>query len=971
MQIMKKQLSSLALGLLVFQSIQAAPWMEDAITNAAVGGNLGSATPWASSSPQVKVASGNLTNSELLALSPAGNLANILGTGGGSSYRNFNSTVVSSGAIYYSFLVQCASLPGSGDKYLTGFLPSGTDGPAGSSDPLAVYAKLSGAGYQMGIRKTAGSTTYASTVLALNHTNFVVAKYTFGSGTGDDVVSLFINPTPGASEPAAPDAALTNGTDAASLQRIYLKSSSGYGIWNFDTLRVGPAWADVTPSSTTTPSSTQPRITQVLMAPGGLVLRGTNGTPSAAYQVLGSASLAAPRAQWSLVATNSFDLLGKFDITNPVSPSDEQSFYCLLVGGQVPPVGVAPAITNQPADQTIAAGETATFTVGAGGTDPLSYQWYFNTNTLLGGAASGSLEIVNAQTIDEGGYSVVVSNAYGLATSAVARLTILGAAPVILTPPTDQTLMVGQDATFTVGASGTAPLAYQWYYNTNTLLAGRTNSSLAIINAQTEDAGAYLVIVTNSLGSATSAVATLTVSSTVLLSAYNLAGFGHATTGGGVLADTDAGYVKVYNAVDLAVALSDKDGLIKVIEIMNDLNLGYNEIPADAKTNSEPFRQHATPLLHPVLLTSGVSLIDIQKKYGLTIFSANGATIRHATFNIKSAGNIIVRNLKFDEMWEWDESTKGDYDRNDWDFIDLGNSGTVSNIWIDHCTFTKAYDGITDIKKGSYNITFSWCKYTGDDGATNPNSWVRQQIAVLEADKSSYAMYNFLRSNGFSVEDIVTIIQGHCKTHLIGATTDAINAQHTVTFHHDWFINPWDRLPRLRAGNVHNYNLYVDDTLGLAARRLREAREAAMSTTSSNTLNYTYSFKPFLNGTISTEGGAILVEKSVYIDCLTPLRNNQTDTNNPAYTGKIMALDTIYQMDSTIVRGNSTDTNNPLGPFQADIIPFSWNLPGNQLPYSYSMDDPSQLQAIVTDPNFGAGAGVLTWAKTNWLKTAY
>jgi pectate lyase len=322
-------------------------------------------------------------------------------------------------------------------------------------------------------------------------------------------------------------------------------------------------------------------------------------------------------------------------------------------------------------------------------------------------------------------------------------------------------------------------------------------------------------------------------------------------------------------------------------------------------------------------------------------------------------------------MWEWDESTKGQYDRNDWDFMDLGNSGTVTNIWIDHCTFAKAYDGIVDIKDGSYNITFSWCKYTGDDGATNTNSWVRQQIYALESNKTSYAMYNFLRNNGFSVEDIVTVIQGHDKTHLIGATTDPINAQHTVTFHHDWFINPWDRLPRLRAGNVHDYNIYVDDTAGLAARRLRDARQAAMSTTSSNTLDNTYSFEPFLNGTISTEGGATLVEKSVYIDCLTPLRNNQTDPSNPAYTGKIMALDTIYQMDSTVVRGNSTDPSNPLGPFQATIIPFSWNLPGNQLPYSYTMDDPSQLQSIVTDPNFGAGAGVLTWAKTNWLKTAY
>ena len=104
-------------------------------------------------------------------------------------------------------------------------------------------------------------------------------------------------------------------------------------------------------------------------------------------------------------------------------------------------------------------------------------------------------------------------------------------------------------------------------------------------------------------------------------------------------------------------------------------------------------------------------------------------------------------------------------------------------------------------------------------------------------------------------------------------------------------------------------------------------------------------------------------------------RSDVTDPDYTNYTGKVLALDTIYQMDSTIVRGNSTDPGNPLGPApypeQAPIIPFSWNLPGNQLPYSYVMDDPSQLQAIVTNPNFGAGAGVLTWAKTNWLKTAY
>ncbi len=328
--------------------------------------------------------------------------------------------------------------------------------------------------------------------------------------------------------------------------------------------------------------------------------------------------------------------------------------------------------------------------------------------------------------------------------------------------------------------------------------------------------------------------------------------------------------------------------------------------------------------------------------------------------------------MKFDENWEWDESSKGQYDDNDWDFITLGNGGAVSNIWIDHCTFTKSYDGVVDTKAGSSGITISWCSYIGDDGATNTNSWVWQQINYLEQNPSAYPFYNFLRTRGFSTTNIVNIIQAHDKTHLAGQNNlDPNNATISMTFHH-LNLEVWDRcVPRLRAGNVHDFNIYVDDTRVLAAKRLRDSIAATLSSADQNTLNNTYSINPPVNGAISTEGGALLVEKSVYIDCLTPLRNNQTDVNNPAYTGKIKSLDSIYQFDSTIVRGNSTDAKNPMGPFQAAIIPFSWNLPGNQLPYTYTLDDPAQLQAIVTSPTSGAGAGVLTWAKTNWLVTAY
>jgi len=85
--------------------------------------------------------------------------------------------------------------------------------------------------------------------------------------------------------------------------------------------------------------------------------------------------------------------------------------------------GVAPFITTQPASQTVNVGANVTFSVVAGGTPPLSYQWRFG-GTNLSGATSSSLILSNVQTSAAGVYSVVVSNAFGAAISSNASLTV-------------------------------------------------------------------------------------------------------------------------------------------------------------------------------------------------------------------------------------------------------------------------------------------------------------------------------------------------------------------------------------------------------------------------------------------------------------------------------------------------------------------------------------------------------------------
>ena len=84
---------------------------------------------------------------------------------------------------------------------------------------------------------------------------------------------------------------------------------------------------------------------------------------------------------------------------------------------------LAPAITSQPASQTVSAGAGVTFTVGATGSPPLGYQWRCN-GTNLAGATNSSLSLTNVQAASAGAYDVVVSNGAGVATSTAATLAV-------------------------------------------------------------------------------------------------------------------------------------------------------------------------------------------------------------------------------------------------------------------------------------------------------------------------------------------------------------------------------------------------------------------------------------------------------------------------------------------------------------------------------------------------------------------
>jgi hypothetical protein len=183
----------------------------------------------------------------------------------------------------------------------------------------------------------------------------------------------------------------------------------------------------------------------------------------------------------------------------------------------VDPAPVAPSITTQPANQTVTVGQMATFSVVAAGTAPLTYQWQKNNANVSGATAASYTTPATASGDNGATFRVMVTNSVTTITSNAATLTVNTASvgPSITTQPSNQTVTVGQLATFSVVAAGTAPLTYQWQKN-NVNISGATTASYTTPATVSGDNGAtFRVIVTNPVTNITSNPATLTVNPVV------------------------------------------------------------------------------------------------------------------------------------------------------------------------------------------------------------------------------------------------------------------------------------------------------------------------------------------------------------------------------------------------------------------------------------------------------------------------
>lgn len=318
------------------------------------------------------------------------------------------------------------------------------------------------------------------------------------------------------------------------------------------------------------------------------------------------------------------------------------------------------------------------------------------------------------------------------------------------------------------------------------------------------------------------------------------------------------------------------------------------------------------------------SVGKVELRSNTTVIAAGaGATIRHGILDVHGASNVIIRNLKFRDLWENDPTEK--YDRYGWDYVRITSSGKQPShhVWVDHCDFGKCYDGHLDITHGSDLVTVSWCHFSGDERGPHKKS----------------------------------MLIGHSSSPTAAAMD---KGRLNVTLHHNWFENIADRAPRVRFGNLHAFNNFVDG-----------AENATISVMKAVTLveNCVYkdtrvatTFSHAKDSVARNQGGTICIVNSRNIEPRAPnaeavaaSETEDIEDSAPAATPKPASqkekdpnreLEVTNNFKSSVERA-ALQFNQPAG--------WTWEN-RNELPYTYKLDPLDEVRALVTK---SAGTGKL------------
>ena len=379
-----------------------------------------------------------------------------------------------------------------------------------------------------------------------------------------------------------------------------------------------------------------------------------------------------------------------------------------------------------------------------------------------------------------------------------------------------------------------------------------------------------------------------------------------------------------------------KPQTVHVIEIAEDINLGYNVLSSKAKESGIVEDWNSVRKNYPTMANgfiesnyikeNGISKIKVSKSTDLLIYSKNSSKITNAGFSVSSCEGVVFRNLDMDGLWQWEDSpsssaagTIGDMDAQGWAYFKISNSG---HVWIDHCSFGKSYDGQIDISNpyfynranGSYapygvplyyeeesvGYHISNCDFHA--GSDDKNGYLYKMMEEIENDyqnnsSSLYSYYKLLRGTyNLSFEEILYgIAIPQKKAFLDGDSSNTwYNDCLRVSYANNIFKNIEDRIPNVRGGVGYMYNCIVDN------RQYFEYRNTLVSkNVKSISSNGKYKCGMVSQGIVVGYGASVCAENCVFLGVSELYKNNNASEAenyikkyNPA-TGTNFTIDDV------------------------------------------------------------------------------
>lgn len=225
--------------------------------------------------------------------------------------------------------------------------------------------------------------------------------------------------------------------------------------------------------------------------------------PSYQWQKNGTNITGATQANFSILTLQAGDAANYTVVVSNDSAT-------MISAAAVVTVNTQPRITSNFSAKEVNVGASTTFSITTTGTAPFSYQWLRN-GVPISGATSASYAIASVQSGDLGAYAITISNVAGSITTNVGTLAFAVPPTITAQPKASLTTGVaGFTTQFTVTATGSQPLSYQWMKD-GVPIVGATSPSYFLSSAKEGDAGSYTVAISNLAGSITGIPVTLTV----------------------------------------------------------------------------------------------------------------------------------------------------------------------------------------------------------------------------------------------------------------------------------------------------------------------------------------------------------------------------------------------------------------------------------------------------------------------------